>query len=127
MQDESTPSRPLSGFQRRKLREAQGLSRYTDGERAGRRRYDKGRDRDGYFRYQAITDAIKLQRGCTDCGYRVHPAALHFDHLPGTNKVANIAWLRAHGSLASIMAEIAKCEVVCANCHAVRTAARRLR
>src|SRR5215469_15939667 len=27
--------------------------------------------------------AYKLERGCAVCGYKEHPAALHFDHLPG--------------------------------------------
>lgn len=69
--------------------------------------------------------AVKLAAGCTDCGYREHPEALHFDHLPGTDKLFNISQLVTR-SWASIEAEIEKCEVVCANCHAVRTANRRL-
>ena len=72
-------------------------------------------------------DRIKLDRGCADCGYRLHPAALQFDHLPGTGKLLNLSTLRASfsGNLKDIDAEIAKCEVVCANCHAIRTANRR--
>lgn len=69
--------------------------------------------------------ALKLERGCTDCGYRGHPAALEFDHLPGTVKLHRIATMASGSTKAKIDAEIAKCEVVCANCHAIRTACRR--
>jgi hypothetical protein len=63
---------------------------------------------------------IKLALGCADCGYKKHPRALDFDHRPGEVKLFTIgnhmdsAWKK-------IEAEIAKCDVVCANCHRIRT------
>ena len=58
---------------------------------------------------------------CTDCGGRFHPWAMQFDHV-GTDKTAGISRMVTQGmSLKRIKAEIAKCELVCANCHAVRT------
>lgn len=62
-------------------------------------------------------DAYKLRAGCVDCGYHFHPAALHFDHVRG-EKTINVC---ASKSLAQAKTEIAKCEVRCANCHAVKT------
>jgi len=45
-----------------------------------------------------------------------------FDHLPGSEKANNVSWLAKMGrSVEKLMAEIAKCEVVCANCHRIRT------
>lgn len=70
-------------------------------------------------RLPMISD-IKLSRGCLDCGYNAHPAALHFDHRDPTDKSFEIAKSLTY-SLARLMAEIAKCDVRCANCHAVRT------
>ena len=67
---------------------------------------------------------IKLERGCTDCGYRGHPAALEFDHLPGFEKAQRLAVLACSSAKSVIHAEIDKCEVVCANCHRIRTANR---
>lgn len=68
---------------------------------------------------------IKSQRGCADCGitdYRV----LEFDHLPQFKKVANVSDLvRANKSYDVILREIRKCDVVCANCHRLRTVYRR--
>ena len=62
----------------------------------------------------------KLRHGCTDCGFNDHSAALQFDHLPGTSKVREI---KTGGQLGweALLEEIAKCEVVCANCHSIRT------
>ena len=62
-----------------------------------------------------------------DCGYNRHPEALDFDHRPGVNKLFNIGEKVGSYSLDKIWAEIAKCDVVCRNCHAVRTAERRQR
>jgi hypothetical protein len=68
---------------------------------------------------------IKVERGCKDCGFRAHPDALQFDHLPGQQKIAAVSSLIAQCDETLIRAEIEKCEVVCANCHAIRTAERR--
>ena len=69
----------------------------------------------------AYIQAIKVERGCADCGYRENAVALDFDHLPGHVKEYRIATMAAGLSRAKIDAEIAKCEVVCANCHRIRT------
>lgn len=67
-----------------------------------------------------VTD-IKSAGSCTDCGNQFHPAAMDFDHV-GTDKVAPVSQLVANNvSYKRIDAEIAKCELVCANCHRVRT------
>jgi hypothetical protein len=74
---------------------------------------------------RAQINAIKVSVGCADCGYREHPAALDFDHLPGYTKLFGIG-NNPDRSWVSLEAEMAKCEVVCANCHRVRTFNRRL-
>jgi hypothetical protein len=72
-----------------------------------------------YEKLDAI-DAIKLAHGCADCGYNEHACALDFDHRPGTEKVAGVANLLG-GSWDVLWNEIDKCDVVCSNCHRVRT------
>ena len=67
----------------------------------------------------------KLESGCLDCGYNKHPAALEFDHRVNEAKLFNIGEKVGAYSLDKIWAEIAKCDVVCANCHAIRTEERR--
>lgn len=69
--------------------------------------------------------AIKMTSGCVDCGFKVHPDALQFDHLPQYEKSFNIGPGRGKKK-STLLAEIAKCEVRCANCHAIKTALRRM-
>lgn len=60
---------------------------------------------------------------CADCGGRFPAVCMDFDHLD--NKVLGVSQMVHRGyALEAILAEIAKCEVVCANCHRVRTATR---
>ena len=67
----------------------------------------------------------KLAKGCLDCGYAEHSVALQFDHRPGTDKKYNVSSLSTR-SREFIQQEIDKCDVRCANCHAVITEQRRL-
>lgn len=52
------------------------------------------------------------------------PCVMDFDHLPGAVKSFGLGSAKAKGT-AAILAEIDKCEVVCANCHRLRTWVRR--
>jgi hypothetical protein len=58
-----------------------------------------------------------------DCGLTFPPIAMDFDHVRGVkirsvSQMANMKW-------AHVLAEIAKCELVCACCHRLRTKSRR--
>ena len=67
-----------------------------------------------------LAGMIKIASGCIDCGYAAHAEALQFDHT-GQDKKGNVSDLiRSDYSWKTIMLEINKCEVRCANCHAVR-------
>lgn len=72
---------------------------------------------------QEYVNQYKLKAGCADCGYNGHPSALDFDHLPGSDKTASVALLVhcAGVHIDQVKKEMAKCEVVCANCHRIRT------
>lgn len=59
---------------------------------------------------------------CVDCG-ETDPVVLEFDHL--RDKSFAIGPSRSRRSWQSILDEVEKCEVVCANCHRRRTARRR--
>lgn len=64
---------------------------------------------------------LKTQH-CLDCGnsdFRV----LDFDHI-NDDKSFNIAEKVGNVTLETLMIEINKCEIVCANCHRIRTAER---
>lgn len=67
-------------------------------------------------------DGLKLSTGCADCGYNAASVALEFDHRPGTLKLCEITRFRnGAGTWDQMLAEIAKCEIVCSNCHRIRT------
>ena len=61
---------------------------------------------------------------CADCGGRFPPTCMDFDHLPGQVKSFQIM-RNIEFSVDRLLAEIAKCEIVCANCHRIRTESRR--
>jgi hypothetical protein len=58
---------------------------------------------------------------CADCKNSFHPAAMDFDHIRGKKLFSISAARRWKWSLEEVLAEISKCELVCANCHRVRT------
>lgn len=58
---------------------------------------------------------------CADCG-ETDPVVLEFDHLE--DKSFEISQQFAERGWQSILDEIAKCDVVCSNCHRRRTAER---
>ena len=74
---------------------------------------NKARKKEGTeFLYEA-----KLNSSCAICGYNRCPSALQFHHVDPSVKEFGVATMRAH-SLKKIQAEIDKCIVLCANCHA---------
>lgn len=65
---------------------------------------------------------LKESTPCSDCS-KIYPwYVMDYDHLPEFEKRMDVSQLVANGySIESIDREIAKCELVCANCHRIRT------
>lgn len=64
---------------------------------------------------------------CTDCGNCFPVCCMDFDHKEGTIKAYNVGSMFAHHySRELIQTELDKCELVCSNCHRVRTRDRRI-
>ena len=64
----------------------------------------------------------KQGRKCADCKEDYPYWILEYDHLPGSVKLFTVCAYRHYTtSIEVVKAEIAKCEVVCSNCHANRT------
>ena len=65
---------------------------------------------------------------CTDCGVTFPAVCMDFDHVPGRgDKIKEVSKMaRSSGAAvtARISAEIAKCDLVCANCHRIRSCQR---
>jgi hypothetical protein len=60
---------------------------------------------------------------CADCGIKYPPYVMDFDHLG--DKLFNIP-ANTELSVSKLLSEIAKCDVVCSNCHRQRTFQRNL-
>ena len=74
---------------------------------------------------QTIKDLIReaKQVPCADCQQKYPHFVMDFDHLPEFEKSFNLAEGHKKG-INKVKEEIAKCEVVCSNCHRIRTNAR---
>jgi hypothetical protein len=66
---------------------------------------------------RAWVRAEKLKRGCSACGARPKAARLHFHHRDPATKLFKVAWGVYHVSAKILRAEIAKCDVLCAECN----------
>ena len=69
--------------------------------------------------------SLLKQDSCMDCGFKFPPVAMDFDHVRGI-KVATISQMRLF-SWSRVLLELAKCDLVCANCHRIRTSNRVVR
>jgi hypothetical protein len=67
------------------------------------------------------SEEIKGSTPCADCDMQYPHYMMDFDHLPEFVKVRNLSAVNNFSTVAEWMKEVAKCEVVCANCHRHRT------
>jgi hypothetical protein len=65
-----------------------------------------------------------LNQPCTDCGVQYPWWVMQFDHLRDKEFGISVGVVNGYSD-ERLVAEIAKCEVVCANCHSDRTHQRR--
>ena len=68
-------------------------------------------------------EEIKKDKPCMDCGRIYPPWVMDFDHRDGETKISSISYmvLGNTSNFKKIKLEIAKCDLVCANCHRQRT------
>lgn len=74
-------------------------------------------------RYSAkVREVIRKEKDkpCADCEQRYPWYVMDFDHVRG-EKTFGIGQMLQHQGIATILKEIAKCDVVCSNCHRERT------
>lgn len=78
-------------------------------------------------RYEQIRrDLIDYYRDrpCLDCNGKFPIVCMDFDHREATTKSFTIACAGLHRPIKVLLEEIAKCDVICSNCHRLRTAKR---
>lgn len=102
------------------------LVRYLPHRRpwAGRKEWSKGYTRDRRTKRRMKAIAL-LGNRCLDCGvsFPNNPEVYDFDHARGT-KETNVSHLFTASSWQTILKELNKCDLVCSNCHRIRTAQR---
>ena len=74
--------------------------------------------RRAYFNREVVVAA--KSNPCADCDRIYPPYVMDFDHVRGVKsfRIAEGAWTE---STPRLLAEISKCDLVCANCHRERT------
>jgi hypothetical protein len=95
---------------------------YEDTYKETQKEKDDARHRRLRDEYFSIVNPLKSVP-CADCRRTYPPYLMDFDHIPGLGEkkfdISRAQWGRYY--LDHIQEEIAKCEVVCVNCHRVRT------
>lgn len=80
-------------------------------------------DRKSYLNFRAALQGLKSERPCYDCGGNPPPEAKDWDHVRGTKLFeVGLGWNHAWDK---VREEMDKCDLVCANCHRIRTKNRR--
>jgi len=74
-----------------------------------------------YWSETFLMNLFKSTEPCTDCKKLYPPACMEWDHCRGSKKKWNIGKLIGSGNYNLLLKEIEKCELVCANCHNIRT------
>lgn len=98
----------------------------ADVNAASKRHYEKNK---GWYRErnqrmkQELTEKLRAFKDvpCMDCGVKYPYYVMDLDHRPGEVKLYEPARLVSSGSRVKFEQEIAKCDVVCSNCHRQRT------
>jgi len=103
--------------------ERQRQRRSTPAGRARYREYQRAASRRSYQRLKKFLDELR-SKPCTDCGGTFPSVCMEFDHRDGRGSGLTVT-TAAGGSMATLLAEIERCDLVCANCHRIRTAAQR--
>jgi hypothetical protein len=75
--------------------------------------------RDRQIERKAYIDSFK-NKPCMDCGKEFPNYCMDFDHVRG-KKNDNLSTMKSNRTFKRILEEINKCELVCANCHRIRT------
>lgn len=92
--------------------------RHASNPEARQKQLDRVRRNDARYKLEkhAWVDAYLAEHPCVDCG-EADPDVLDFDHVRGEKNanVSDLLWEKS--SLKRLQAEVALCEVRCANCH----------
>lgn len=89
-------------------------------------RYERSKKNVSILRDKITT--LKRNNPCTDCGNFFPPVCMDYDHKEGgklNGRGSEVSNFAKQGRIKSALKEIERCELVCSNCHRIRTATRR--
>ena len=95
--------------------------------RAARRKHYDNNKQQYFDRREALRnelrEVVKQVKSvpCMDCGYSYPSYVMDLDHRDPTDKIKEVGKFIIAGNRKGLLLEIAKCDVVCANCHRERT------
>ena len=105
-----TPPKPKPPPKPRRKRMSLQERRRRDNEIRARKRSER----------KQWLDRIKQRTPCMDCGGSFPPECMDFDHRDPSSKRMPVS-KAVEKSWKTLLEEIEKCDLVCANCHRVRT------
>lgn len=105
----------LGKTEKQRLAQIVAVKKYREKNRERFRLYA----RKNFEARRAFVNSLK-DNPCMDCNQKFPAACMEFDHRPGTQKHAAVSSL-TNSSLETLQKEIDKCDLVCANCHRIRT------
>jgi hypothetical protein len=92
---------------------------YLD-KKAYKKAYYLARDTERYYRFREILIEAK-RKPCIDCGHEFPTCAMDLHHRNQSEKIRNVSTLKDFSSEKKLREEIAKCDVICACCHRIRS------
>lgn len=100
---------------------AEACRRYRERNLEKRREDDRVRQAQRRAEHREIKNAARSQP-CTDCGIRLPPELMDFDHADGSKEflIRDSTKRGRYVTTEQLLNEIAKCEVRCPNCHRLR-------
>jgi hypothetical protein len=115
------------GYTYNQIQKELGCSKGTISYHLGEGQKEKTKQRSQKRREEIrnIIRTFKQEKPCMDCKIVYPYYVLDFDHI-GNDKIEGISKMANWFPLDEIIAEIKKCQVVCANCHRERTYRRRM-
>jgi len=87
---------------------------------ADRKKKYQGRKKRTKRRYELL-NKYKVAKGCARCGYNKAAVALDFDHIDPKEKAFTVSQRLDLSTVKTLMKEVRKCQILCANCHRIKT------
>lgn len=79
------------------------------------------RQKDKRSHYRRYIQEVKTSSPCVDCNIEYPYYIMDFDHRPDETKLFDISNSGECPSMDALLIEIAKCDLVCSNCHRQRS------